>query len=175
MKKHVQSLAAVTIVIVVGTFSQFSVAEGKLDSADSSMLKDIAAANIAEVETGRLAMEKSKNADIKKFAQMMVDDHTKALNEVKTLGISKAIDLPDSPDLKHKAAMVEFKTLKGDTFDSRYVKQAGVGDHESTEKLLKKVQADANDADLKALAGKMLPVVQGHLKHAEQLARTAAK
>jgi putative membrane protein len=55
------------------------------------------------------------------------------------------------------------------------VKQAGVGDHEATEKLLKKTQAEAKDADVKALATKMLPVVQGHLKHAQQLASAGKK
>jgi putative membrane protein len=55
------------------------------------------------------------------------------------------------------------------------VKQAGVGDHEATEKLLKKTQANAKDADLKALAGKMLPIVQGHLQHAQSLAASTAK
>ncbi|SEK17120.1 MULTISPECIES: DUF4142 domain-containing protein [unclassified Variovorax] len=148
-------------------------AADKLTAADASMLKDIAEANMAEVETGKMALEKSSNVEIKKFAQMMVDDHAKALGDVKTLASAKGADLPNGPDLKHKAVALEFKALRGETFDSRYVKQAGVGDHEATEKLLKKTQAEATDADLKALAGKMLPVVQGHLKHAQQLAANA--
>src|ERR1044072_1432491 len=52
-------------------------AAGTLDAADSSLLTDIAQANMAEVETGKLALEKSTKPDVKKFAQMMVDDHTK--------------------------------------------------------------------------------------------------
>jgi putative membrane protein len=150
-------------------------AQGKIDSADATMLKDIAEANLAEVESGKLAIEKSKSAEIKKFAQMMVDDHSKGLGDVKALAKTKGVDLPDAPDMKHKAVMAEFKALQGDTFDSRYVKQAGVGDHEATEKLLKKTQAEAKDADVKALATKMLPVVQGHLKHAQQLASSGGK
>lgn len=141
-------------------------AADKLASADASMLKSIAEANIAEIETGKIALEKSSNGDIKKFAQMMVDDHSTGLADAKTLASAKGVDLPDSPNVKHKAVAMEFKALSGNIFDSRYVKQAGVGDHEATEKLLKKTQADAKDADLKALATKMLPVVQGHLKHA---------
>ncbi|MDM0009529.1 DUF4142 domain-containing protein [Variovorax sp. J22G73] len=150
-------------------------AADKLASADASMLKDIAEANIAEIETGKIALEKSSNGEIKKFAQMMVDDHSKGLADVKTLASAKGTDLPDSPSVKHKAVELELKALSGNTFASRYVKQAGVGDHEATEKLLKKTQADAKDADLKALAGKMLPVVQGHLKHARALDTSIAK
>lgn len=150
-------------------------AADKLAAADAAMLRDIAQANMAEVETGKMALEKSASPDIKKFAQMMVDDHSKGLADVKALASAKGTELPDGPDMKHKAVALEFKALSGGMFDSRYVKQAGVGDHEATEKLLKKTQAEAKDADLKALAGKMLPVVQTHLKHARGLEADTAK
>jgi putative membrane protein len=113
-------------------------AADKHAAADASMLKDIAQANMAEVETGKLALEKSTNGEIKKFAQMMVDDHGKGLADVKMLASAKGTDLLDGPDVKHKAAALEFKALSGDMFNSRYVKQAGLGDHKATEKLLKK-------------------------------------
>jgi len=144
-------------------------AADRLAAADAAMLKDIAQANIAEVESGKIALDKSSDAEIKKFAKMMVDDHSKGLSDVKTLAAAKGTELPDGPDAKHKAVALEFKALSGGMFDSRYVKQAGVGDHEATEKLLKKTQSEAKDADLKALAGKMLPVVQTHLQHARTL------
>lgn len=145
-------------------------AQTKLDKADASMLQDIAHANIAEIETGKLAAEKAKDASVRKFAQMMVTDHTKGLADVKRVASLKGVELPDSPDAMHKAAMIEFKALQGDLFDSRYIKQAGVGDHEATEKLLQKTHAQAKDADVKALAQKMLPVVQAHLAHAKEMA-----
>lgn len=158
---------ALTAVVCVPVLAQSTT----LVSSDQSMLKDIAQANLAEVESGKLAVEKSQSEDVKKFAQMMVDDHSAALTEVQKLAEEKNVTLPTTPDVKHKATMVEFKALSGKTFDSRYVKQAGVGDHEATDKLLKKTQANAKDADLKALAGKMLPVVEGHLQHARDLAK----
>lgn len=165
--------ASLAVAVSLTSFSAAWAAE-KLASADSAMLKDIAEANLAEIETGRIALEKSANPDIKKFAQRMVDDHSKGLADAKALAAAKGTDLPDSPSVKHKAVALEFKALSGATFDSRYVKQAGVGDHEATEKLLKKTQAEAKDAELKALAGKMLPVVQGHLQHAQQLSSSLA-
>ncbi|MBT2323635.1 DUF4142 domain-containing protein [Variovorax paradoxus] len=152
------------------TGSAASAKESKLSRSDAGMLRDMAQANMAEVETGRVAMEKSQSADVKKFAQMMIDDHTKGLSEVKQLASAKGVDLPDGVDMKHKATMVEFKALRGDTFDRQYLKQAGVGDHEATLKLLKKTQAEGTDADLKALATKMVPIVEQHLKHAQGMA-----
>lgn len=169
MNIRFRPLAASAALAAAVLFASGAWAAGKLDASDTSLLKDIAQANMAELETGKLALEKSSSANIKKFAQMMVDDHTKGLSDVKALASAKGAELPDGPDMKRRAVLVEFKALQGDTFDSRYVKQVGVGDHEAAEKLLKKTQADAKDADLKALANKMLPIVQGHLKQAQQL------
>jgi putative membrane protein len=142
-----------------------------MQRADSGMLRDIAHANLAEIETGKLAMEKAGDAKLKEFAKMMVDDHTKALGEVQQLAQSKNVTLPTEPDLKHKAAMTKLKVMSGGMFDKSYIKNAGVADHVATEKLLKKTQSSAKDADVKALASKMLPVVQAHLKHAQELDR----
>ncbi len=139
--------------------------------ADQGMLRDIAQANMAEIATAKLALEKSQNDQIKTFAQKMVDDHTSALNDVQQLAQSKAVDLPDRPDLKHEALATAMRAMSGDTFDREYVKNAGLKDHRKTLDLLHKTQRSAKDADLKALAGKMLPVVQGHLKMAEQMSR----
>jgi putative membrane protein len=143
----------------------------KLQRADRGMLRDIAQANLAEVATGKLALKKSQNAEVKKFAQTMVDDHSSALQDVGHLARAKSLKLPDEPDLKHKAAMKTMQAFDGDRFDKLYISQAGVGDHRKTRELLQKTQAQAKDADLKDLAGKMLPVVERHLAHAEQLAK----
>ncbi|MEO5794953.1 MAG: DUF4142 domain-containing protein [Rhodoferax sp.] len=149
----------------------------KLASADSRMLGNLAQANRAEVEAGKLALEKSQNPDIKKFAQTMVDAHGKALSEVEQLGAAKNVKLPDGVGVMHKAKETAMKALSGKTFDSQYVKRMGVGDHESAVKLLQDIQKNGKDADLKALADKMLPDVQHHLDTAKQMETqiTAAK
>lgn len=158
--------AAGAMIFTGGTMAQ----PATLGRADASMLEDIAHASLAEIEAGKIAGRKSKNSKVKSFAQMMVIDHTKALDDAKKVATAKNVELPESPDVMHKAVMVEFKALRGDMLDKRYVRLAGVGDHESTEKLLMKTQAEAKDADVKALAEKMLPVVQMHLSHARELA-----
>lgn len=162
--KPLATLVVGTVVLVGSAVAQ------QIDKADADLLQHIARANIAEIETGKLAAQKTKDPNVKKFAQMMVTDHTTGLADVKKVAAAKGVELPKSPDALHKAAALEFKALRGDMFDSRYIKQAGVGDHEATEKLLQKTQTEAKDADLKALAGKMLPVVQAHLVHAREMA-----
>ena len=142
---------------------------GKLARADKGMLDDLAQANIAEIESGKMALEKSQNAEIKKFAQQMIDDHNSALAEVQALARAKGVTVPDGPGVMAKTKATAMKALSGNLFDTEYAKRSGVGDHEATIKLLNKIQKDAKDADLKALAGKMLPKVEAHLEMAKAI------
>lgn len=152
-----------------GAYSSAPADGSKLAYADSRMLGDLAQAHRAEVEAGKIALEKSQNPDVKKFAQTMVDDHGKALSEVEQLGMAKNVKLPDGVGVMHKAKETALKALSGKTFDNQYVKRVGVGDLESTVKLLQKIQKDGKDPELKALADKMLPTVQHQLETATQM------
>jgi putative membrane protein len=159
-----------------GAGSGASAGAAGMSKADAKMLSDLAEANIAEIQTGKLALEKGKNEQAKSFAQKMIDEHTAALKELQTLAQSKGVKLPEDTDLHHKAIATALKPLSGDTFDSQYVKRVGVDDHQRTVALLQKVQKGAQDPELKAMAGKMLPTVQQHLQMAQKLSTaTAAK
>lgn len=136
-----------------------------------SMLVNLAENNRAEIQAAKLALEKSQNSEVKKYAQTMVDEHGKALSEVETLAQSKGFKLPDGVGAVHKTKELALKALSGSTFDSQYIKRVGVGDHESTVKLLKKMQVDAQDPDLKGLADMLLPRMQHHLETARELAQ----
>lgn len=145
---------------------------GKLDRADHSMIRNLAEAQMAEIAAAKVALEKSSNAEVKRFAQQMVDGHTSALADVQALATAKGATLPTDAGMLAKTKLTAMKALSGTLFDKEYAKHAGVGDHEDTLKLLKKIQTEAKDADLKALAGKMLPEVQRHLDMAKALAPT---
>jgi putative membrane protein len=146
----------------------------KLDRSDRKMREELAQGNMAEVDAGKMALEKSQNAEVKKFAQQMVDDHTKALGEVQALATAKNVTLPDGAGAMAKTRALALKALSGSLFDTEYARRAGVGDHESTVKRLQKMQKDGKDSDLKALAGKMLPTVEHHLEMARTLAASTA-
>ena len=145
-------------------------ASGKLASADQRMMRDIAHANLSEIAAGKLALEKSQSDDVKSFAQKMIDDHTKAQQELQTLADGKGVKLPTEPDAKHKAMAKMMSALKGDAFDKRYLKQGGLNDHENTHKLLERVQAKAKDAELQAYAAKTITAVDQHLTLAGETA-----
>ncbi|RSZ58151.1 DUF4142 domain-containing protein [Massilia atriviolacea] len=147
-------------------------AASALNKADQTIVADMARANMAEIEAGKLALTNSQNAQVKAFAQQMIDDHTKALGDVTQLAQSKGVTLPTELDSKHKAMAAKLGKLNGDAFDKAYMAQAGVGDHKAVHAALKKFEAKAKDPDVKALAAKMLPTVEQHLHAATDLAGT---
>jgi putative membrane protein len=140
-----------------------------LAKADQKMVNDMAVANMAEVAAGKMAVGKTQNADVKTFAQKMIDDHSKALNDVTTLAQSKGVTLPTDVDPPHKAMAAKLDKLSGDAFDKAYMADAGVSDHTKVHAKLKDFEAKAKDADVKALAAKMLPTVEEHLKMAKDM------
>ncbi|NML60647.1 DUF4142 domain-containing protein [Massilia sp. RP-1-19] len=142
-------------------------AASALNKADQKIVMDMARANMAEIEAGKMAVSKTQNAEVKAFAQRMIDDHTKALADVTTLAQSKGVTLPTEPDAKHKAMAAKLGKLEGEAFDREYMKQAGVADHTKVHAMLKKDSARAKDPDVKALAAKMMPTVEEHLHSAK--------
>jgi len=167
-----------------GTSSQGASAQGStasgaaataLSKADQKTLADMARANLAEIEMGRLAQSKSQDEQVKNFAQQMIDDHTKALNDVQQLAQAKGVTLPTEPDSKHKKMADKLGKMSGDAFNRSYMAQAGVSDHKKVHSMLQKTESRAKDPDVKALAAKMRPTVEQHLNSAEQMKGGAAK
>lgn len=142
---------------------------GDVSKADGARLSAIAQANIAEVAAGKLAIMKSNNAEVKHFAQMMITDHSKGLDDTKAVAMKKNFALPTEPDNAHKKMAADMAKLSGATFDQQYVKNAGVADHMKVDAALKEDIASAQDADVKALAAKLEPIVAHHLEMAKAL------
>jgi putative membrane protein len=98
----------------------------------------------------------------------MIDDHGMALDQLATLARNKQVELPSVPDEKHRKMAERMADMSPIDFNKQYA-QAMVVDHRATLKLLDKITSSAKDQDLKALAEKMKPTVQAHLKMALEL------
>ena len=141
-----------------------------LSKGDQRIVVDMAQANMAELALAKIAQSKSQDSQVKQFAQQMIDDHGKALADVQQLAQAKGVTLPAAPTRKQQAEADKLSALSGAAFDSAYLKQAGVSDHHKVHAALQKMAGKAKDADVKALADKMLPTVDQHLNTAEQMA-----
>src|SRR5579875_627875 len=100
-----------------------------MKSADMSFAMKAAQGGMAEVQLGQLAAQKATNPDVKAFGQQMVDDHTKANDDLKSVAQGENITLPASLDAKDQAEYTKLQGLSGAAFDRAYVKDM-VKDHE---------------------------------------------
>jgi putative membrane protein len=144
-------------------------ASGTLSAADRKMVRDLAAANLAEIETAKLAQSKASSDQVRSFAQKMIDDHTKAQDQVQQLAQAKGVQLPTAPDAKHQAAMKKLSALSGNAFDRQYMSKAGLSDHREAHRLVARISSRAHDADVKALGTTLLPTIDQHLQMAQQM------
>ncbi len=93
-------------------------------------------ANMAEIQLGQLALQHAQDSQVKQFAQMMVDDHTRALEQLRTVTSSQGLQVPSELDGKHQKLHDKLSKLQGAEFDRAYM-DAMVDAHKDAEKLLK--------------------------------------
>jgi putative membrane protein len=135
-------------------------------ASDQKFVMDAAKGGMAEVELGKLAQDKASNEQVKDFGKRMVDDHSKANDELKTLAKNKNITLPSDLDPKDKALKDRLSKLSGPAFDHAYM-SAMLHDHKKDVSEFKKESTSGHDADVKAFASKTLPTLEEHLKLAQ--------
>jgi len=145
-------------------------AGGKLSSADQKAVMDMAMADMAEVATGKMAVSKAQSPEVKAFGQQMVDDHGQALTKVQALAQARGVTLPTELDAKHKAVSAKLEKLSGAEFDKAYMASVGVKDHKDTHDKLVSNSKKIKDPEVKALGDQHMPVVEQHLKAAQQMA-----
>lgn len=148
-----------------------------LAEADKTFVETATKDGKAEVDLGQLALTKAKKQTVKDFAQMMVDDHGKANEELMALASSKGLDLaaPASAGATDPAAdpaMAEKRAsldkLTGSKFEKQYVATM-VDAHEKAVALFREQSTSGMDPELKDWAAKTLPKLEEHLAHAKAL------
>jgi putative membrane protein len=140
-----------------------------LSSGDRKFMQEAAVGGVSEVAMARVAVERASSEAVRDYARKMIEDHTRANEELMQLASTKSVSLPTAPDAKHQQMLTRLGGLSGAEFDREYVRNAGVKSHEKMLKLVQNQSRKGRDADARAFATKMIPAVQMHLDMARQL------
>jgi putative membrane protein len=135
---------------------------------DKKFVKDAAMGGMAEVELGKLATQKASRDDVKQFGQRMVDDHTKANDQLKQVASKENISIPESLDSKHQSRIDKLSKLSGTDFDKAYIKDQ-LKDHQTDVKEFSAEAQGGTDPNIKAFASNTLPILQEHLNMVKNL------
>lgn len=133
---------------------------------DSDYLVAAAEVDMKEIELGKLALTKSTNNDVKALGKMMVDAHTKSLEELKADATKMNVSLPASLTEKGQEAYKELNDKNGHDFDKAYADKMVEG-HEKMIEKMEKASEKAKEASVRMWAANLLPALRTHLEHAK--------
>ena len=164
MRLTLSGIAALALLVAAGC------------SREQGFVGTVASGGKLEVKLGEYAAQNAANAEVRQFAQQMVDDHSRANQSLEIAAKAQEVKVPADLEKKQQDTYDQLTKLKGEDFDRAYVKQQ-VKAHEDTVAALKKEIARAPQTQLGQWAATTLPTVQAHLEHAQALAAqiTAAR
>lgn len=139
-----------------------------VNGQDADFAVKAADASLAEVELGKLALEKATDQRVKDFAQKMISDHQKANDELMTIATRLNITLPPVISEDHVDKQRRLRDKSGEAFEEDYI-DLMVKDHDRAVSLFEDAASDAKNADLRAFASKTLPTLKMHLEEARTL------
>lgn len=170
-------IASLTLIPVamIGQTNSMSAgsSNGSMSSSDKKFVREAAQGGMAEVELGKLATEKASSPKVKKFGQRMVDDHSKANEQLKEVASSQGITLPSKLSAKDEMTKERLSKLSGEQFDKAYMSDM-VKDHTQDVSDFQQEANSARDPAVKEFAEKTLPVLKSHLREARQIAPTTS-
>lgn len=140
--------------IVAGTGSA-------LAKSDKAFIHSAIQGDMAEVQLGNLALQRSSNPDVKAFAQMLVKDHSGARADAEKVGQQIGVTAPTGPSAKQKATIARLGKLSGERFDRKFVNDM-IQDHRKDIAAYKR--AATRSGPVAKLAQTTLPTLQKHLK-----------
>ena len=123
---------------------------------------------MAEVQMGQLAQQNGQSQAVKDFGKRMVDDHSKANDQLKQVATQQGVTLPSDLNSKDKAEYDRMSKLNGDAFDKAYAKMM-VSDHKKDISEFQREASAGSNPDVKGFATQTLPTLQDHLTMAEQM------
>jgi len=141
-----------------------------ISRADRTFVRKAAQGGLAEVELGRLAVDRGSSEYVRQFGQRMVDDHSRVNDRLKELAGNKGITLPSDIGEENRAVKTRLSRLHGAAFDAAYIRDM----REDHRKDITEFRMESNggrDRDIRAFARRSLPTLQEHYRMVSAMSR----
>lgn len=147
-----------------------AMAQAGASDDDKKFVEAALKGGMSEVDLGQMAAKSGKSDDVKQFGQMMVDDHTKLGEKMKTVAGDVGVTPPSVQSAGGLATKAKLEVLTGDAFDKAYI-SAMVKDHEEDLAAFKKEAMSGTSPEVKSAAKQGATVVQHHLTMIRKIAQ----
>lgn len=160
-RKILAGASCLALLIPVG------MAAASLSKADRQFMDAAARADMIEAHEGQMAANKASQDSVKTFAQTLVQDHTTSYSDLSQLAAKTGTPIPKGINTAKDPAIGRLARLKGSGFDHQFTRDEIAAARQNLA-MFKREAAHGQDADVKAYAAKMLPVLEKDLHAAEQ-------
>jgi putative membrane protein len=145
-----------------------AVAAPAANKADQKFVTEAIQGNLAEVELGKLAQQKSMNDGVRSFGDTLVKDHSAGNEKATEVASAVGVTAPTEPSKKQKMMYDRLSKLSGSAFDRQFARMM-VEDHQKDIKEFEK-EARSSNQQVAGFAKDTLPTLQKHLDTAKSLA-----
>ena len=139
-----------------------------LASSDIDFLMRAVQNSLAEIRLGKLAVERAGDPKVKNFAQRMIDDHSKMVQQLGEIAKQRAMTLSDTLKASDQNELLQLSRLSGTAFDTRYAKWV-LQHHKTAVKRLQKEAKSGKDETIRVFASRTLPLMQQHLEMVQSM------
>jgi len=145
------------------TGSGASGSTAQLSSVDRTFVNDAASGGMFEVQSSQMALNQIEDTELKQAAQMIVDGHTQANNELKQIAQRKGVTIPTTLQPKHQQMLTQLRDAQGAELETQF-RTTQVQAHQDAIRMFEQYSQNGNDAELKAFAQRCLPKLRTHLQ-----------
>ena len=145
-----------------------------LSKTDQQFLIMAAKSDMTEAHEGEIAANQASRTDVKELAKTLIQDHTESYQHLTALAAKTSISIPKGINAAKVPTIVQLVHLKGANFDRRFVDDE-IAAHRQAIAVFKREAEHATDADVRAYATKMIPVLEKHLHVAEDCAKATKR
>lgn len=142
---------------------------GQANAVDVAFVNEAAQFGLANIMLGELALQKSTNPSVQKFAQAEIAEQQNVKQQLTQIAPRLQVTLPTAPGPKYQAIMQRFSQLSGTQFDTAYLDEGGVNAHLEAASLFQREAAFGSNLSLIAVANQGLPIINQHFTIASSL------
>jgi putative membrane protein len=145
-----------------------------VSQGDQKFAVDVANAGMTEIQAAKLAQQQGTDAEVKKYAAMMIKDHTAAADTLKAIAAKKNLTLPADLNSDSQQAIADLQKKTGKDFDKAYIKMM-VADHKKVISAFEDESKNGSDADIRSFADNTLHTLHHHLDEAQKCEKMESK
>ncbi|MBU7582953.1 MAG: DUF4142 domain-containing protein [Nostoc sp. TH1S01] len=140
-----------------------------LSELDRLYVTEAAQGGMTEIQMAKLALQRSRNNEVKQFAQQMIQEHIPVNQQLMQLANQKRITIPTTLGPKYQAAIARLSQFSGGNFDQAYKEEAGINLHTEYLVVQRRESQFGQDSDLQGFASKNIPIALKHLQMGQRL------